>query len=461
MQKTKLGGMVGFTVVWLGQVISLMGSAMTQFALTIWIYQETGQATSLALMIFFGLGPTVLLGPVAGALVDRWNRKLVMMLSDLAAGLTTIAILILVSIDGLELWHLYLLNALAGAFQAFQFPAYSAAITMMVDKKHYARTSGMQMLARSASGVAAPILSAALLGFIGLEGIMLIDIVTFLAAIGALLVVPIPQPKASEAGAISQRSLLRDTLYGFRYIIERPSLLGLQMNFFFGNLMGAFSIPLVAPMILARTGSDQVALGTVQSAFAAGGVVGSLLISTWGGPKRKIHGVLISLVLASLLGRGVLGLGQGIAIWAIGAFCTMFFIPIMNGSSQAIWQSKVPPDVQGRVFAVRLLLAQFTFPVGAVIAAPIADHLFEPAMMSGGSLAPIFGGITGTGPGAGMSLIVLGTAVIGTFVALAGYAFPAVRNAESILPDHELVADREAGETELVVEVQEAEAGTS
>ena len=150
MDDSRIGGMKGFTVVWAGQVVSLMGSTMTTFALVIWIYQQTGSATSLTLMVLFGFGPAVLLSPVAGALVDRSNRKLVMMISDLAAGLTTIALLILVVTGNLQIWHLYALSALAAAFQAFQFPAYSAAITMMLDKKNYARANGMISMAQAA-----------------------------------------------------------------------------------------------------------------------------------------------------------------------------------------------------------------------------------------------------------------------------------------------------------------------
>ena len=186
--------MSGFTVVWVGQAISLLGTEMTGFGLTIWAYKLTGSATALAMVQLCHIMPLLLMSPVAGAIVDRSNRKLMMMLSDLASGLSTIGILILFAMGHLQIWHLCVANAISGTFQTFQWPAYSAAITMIVPKKHYARASAMNDLAGNASGIFAPMLAGALIGVIGLTGILLIDVISFLFAIGALLVVFIPQP---------------------------------------------------------------------------------------------------------------------------------------------------------------------------------------------------------------------------------------------------------------------------
>ncbi len=439
-QKTRPTGMLGFTIVWIGQVISLLGSGMTWFALTIWAWEITGQATALALVGFFSFGPTVLLSPIAGALVDRWNRKLVMMLSDLAAGLMTVIILLLYAMDNLQIWHLYVTGALAGAFQAFQFPAYSAAVTTMLPKEQYARASGMLSLAEGAAGIFAPLAGGILLGLIDVTGIMAIDVITFVVAIGALLVVHIPQPETTEAGRAGKGSIWRESVYGFSYILERPSLLGLQLVFLAINLIAIFGFTVLSPMILAQTDNDEILLGSVRSAMGFGGVIGGLLLSVWGGPKRRVHGVLLGMALSCLLGMLVLGLGNGLAIWIVGAFFSSFFIPIINGSNQAIWQAKVAPDVQGRVFATRRLIAQISAPVAMLLSGPLADHVFEPAMMAEGSLAGIFGKLVGTGSGAGMALMFVITGVLGTLVGLGGYAFPVVRNAEDILPDHDAAA---------------------
>lgn len=437
--RARPSGMSGFTTVWVGQVISLLGSGMTWFALTIWAWEITGQATALALVGFFAFGPTVLLSPVAGALVDRWNRKLVMMFSDLAAGISTVVVMALYATGHLEIWHIYVAGAFAGAFQAFQFPAYSAAVTMMLPKEQYARASGMLSLAQSASQVLAPIMAGALLGHIGIVGIMTIDVFTFVAAIAALLVVRIPQPDATEAGQEGKGSLWKESIYGFRYIFDRPSLFGLLSIFLVANLIFSFSFTVLAPMILARTGNDEVMLGIVQSVMGLGGVTGGLLLSAWGGPKRRIHGVLLGMAATSITGPLVLGLGNGTTGWIIGSFFTAFYIPIINGSSQAIWQSKVAPDVQGRVFAVRRMIAQIAAPLAMLICGPLADHVFEPVMMPGGNLVLYFQDLVGIGPGAGMALMFVLTGFLGGIVALAGYLFPSVRNVENILPDHEAV----------------------
>jgi MFS family permease len=434
-------GMKAFTVVWFGQVISLLGSAMTQFALTIWAWKITGSATALALVGFFSFGPTVLISPIAGALVDRWNRKLVMMLSDLAAGLSTVAILLLYLGGHLQIWHLYVAGAFSGIFQAFQWPAYSAAISVMIPKTQYARAQGMMSVADSGSGILAPLMAGFLIAVIGIEGIMLIDVATFVFAIGALLIVFIPQPPTTEEGLKGRGSLLQEAGYGFRYILQRPSLLGMQLVFFAGNLMASLGYTLLAPMILARSGNSAAMLGSVQSAGAIGGVVGGVLLSMWGGPKRRVHGVLLGHAIAGL---GQMALGLGFPYWYVGIVLGSLVIPVINGSNQAIWQAKVAPDVQGRMFSVRRLIAQITAPVSMLIAGPLADRVFEPALMPGGKLAGAFGWLVGTGPGSGMSLIVLGSGLLVVLVGLLPYGIYVVRNVETMLPDHDAIPVVEA-----------------
>ncbi|MFQ5933839.1 MAG: MFS transporter [Dehalococcoidia bacterium] len=436
MHGSRPTGMLAFTVVWFGQVISLLGTSMTSFALTIWVWEITGEATALALVAFFSFSPVVLVSPVAGALVDRWNRKLTMMLSDLAAGLSTAVILLLFATDGLQIWHLYVAGAFSGVFGAFQFPAYSAAVTMMLPKEQYARASGMLSLAQSASGFFAPLLAAVLLGVVGVTGILSIDVVTFLVAIGTLLLVHIPQPRVTEARRKGLGSIWKESVYGFSYIFRRPSLLGLQLVFFATNLIATFGLIVLSPMILARTGNDEIVLGIVRSAGAIGAVVGGAVLSLWGGPKRRVHGVLMGMVLAHLP-FVLMGFGRSLHIWASASSLGLLFIPIINGSNQAIWQAKVAPNVQGRVFATRRLIAQISAPVSMAVAGPLADRVFEPAMMPGNSLAAVFGGMVGTGPGAGMALMFVITGVLGALVGLGGYTSRVVRNAEDLSPDHD------------------------
>ena len=438
MPSLRLTGMPAFAVIWAGQLVSLMGTALTSFAIGIWLYQQTGLATTFTTMIFFSNIPRILLSPLAGAMVDRWNRKAMMMVSDLASGLITIIIFFLMWRGSLEIWHLYILMAFSSAFESFQFPAYSSAITMLVEKKHFARTSAMLSLAEEGSRVLAPILAAALIVIIKLEGIILIDIVSFAVAIITLILVPIPQPKQSEAGKKAQGGLRKEVGYGFRFIFANPSLLGLQINFIMVNLL-AMSTVLRTPMLLARTGNDEATLGIVSSIAAMGGVAGGLVMSIWGGPRRRIHGVLGGLTLV-YAARAIMGLGHEVYVWSITGFIALFFIAVCNSSNQAIWQSKTPPDVQGKVFAARRVTGQITFPLLGLIAGPLSDKWFEPAMAAGGRLAPVFGGLVGTGPGSGMSLLIFLSSVIGILVPTASYAIPVFRNVEDIVPDIEIVA---------------------
>lgn len=435
-EKTLFEGMRGFIFIWLGQLISLVGTSMTRFALTIWAYQITGSATTLTLVAFFSFGPLVIMSPIAGALVDRWNRKLVVMISDLVAGLATGAMLTLYLSGNLQIWHLYVLGALAGAFEAFQFPAFSAAMTMMLRKEQFGRANGLMSTAESAAAIVAPILGGLLLTLIGIGGIMLIDIISVVLAVGMVLLVHIPQPTTTAVGAEAKSSLWQESFFGFQYIWARPSLLGMQMIFFLANLFGGYGWVLLAPFVLARTGSNELALGTVQSALGLGGLAGGIAMSIWGGPKNRVHGVLLGMVGNFLLGYFIVGSSSTLVWWSIGAFMAMFFIPILNGSNQAIWQAKVPPDVQGRVFATRRLIAQITMPLAMLTAGPLADRFFEPAMQIGVSLTSIFGGLVGNGPGSGIGLIFVLTSIIGSLGALSGYLIPAVRDIEMRLPDY-------------------------
>jgi hypothetical protein len=189
-------------------------------------------------------------------------------------------------------------------------------------------------------------------------------------------------------------------------------------------------------MVLARTGNNEIVLATVQSAFGIGGVVGGLLLSGWGGPKRRVHGVLLGFIWMSLFQIWV-GIGQSVWVWSAASFLMMFALPFINGSNQAIWQAKVPPDVQGRVFGARRVFAQISGPLGMAIAGPLADFVFEPAMREGGALTDELGWLFGVGPGAGIGVVIALTGLITVSVGIIGYMIPAIFHAETILPDHD------------------------
>ncbi|MCA9995376.1 MAG: MFS transporter [Anaerolineales bacterium] len=429
--------MQAFFVMWAGQLFSLIGSAMTGFAIPIYIFGETQRVQELALLGLAFTLPLILMSPIAGTIVDRNNRKMMMILSDLAAGLTTVVVLILVWSGKLEIWHLYITNAINGAFQTFQWPAYSAAVSVMIPKEQYGRAHGLTSLSESGSGIFAPLLAGALLGTVGLEGILLIDIVTFVVAIGTLLFIYVPDPPRTKEGQEGAGSFWGETGYGFKYIWKRPSLMGLQLVFFSGNFLATLSFTAMAAMILYRTNQNAQIFGWVTSAGAIGGIVGGLLMSAWGGPKQKVHGVLLGWAASGLLGMVIMGLGQTWLVWAASAFLGSALVPLINGSNQAIWQAKVAPDVQGRVFSIRRLIAWVTTPLGQLLVIPMTDGWLEPAMRTEGELFNWFGWLVGSGPGAGIALLFVLTGILATIVGLSGYLFPAIRHAETILPDHD------------------------
>ncbi len=448
--------MFGFTIVWIGQIISLLGTSMTGFATTIWAYQKTNAATALAMMGFFFVLPMLIASPFAGALVDRSNRKLMMMVSDIASGIATIIVLILFSTGHLQIWHLFITNALQGVFQSFQWPAYSAAISTMIPKEHYGRANGMLSLADTASNIFAPILAGALLGIIGFSGILFIDIATFVIAVGALLIVHVPQPRITEEGKRAQGSIYKEAFFGFKYILSRPSLLALQLVFLTGNFLIGVPGAVQAAMVLANTNSNAKSLAFVNSAGAIGGVVGGLVMSAWGGPKKRAHGVLFGWFISSILGGVLFGLGRNIPVWAVAAFFGMFFVPIINGSNQAIWQAKVPPDLQGKVFSIRRLIAWFVSPLAMLVAGPLSDYVLEPAMRNPQSLlSTTLGWLVGVGPGRGMALLFVIGGGLAALVGIGGYTIRILRNADTLLPDHDTLPTAVISPEERMTRMQE------
>ena len=435
-------GMFGFTLVWLGQIISVLATNMSAFALTIWVFQKTGSATALGLMQVFFITPLLVISPFAGVMVDRHNRKLMMMMSDLLAGLATISILVLQAFGILEVWHLYAAAIFQGLGNAFQWPAYSAAISTMVSKEQYGRANGMMSLIEMGPGVLAPMLAGALLPLIHLTGILSLDVVTFVLAILVLLFVHIPQPPRTVEGMQGQDSIFKEAVFGFRYIFARPSLLGLQLVFFFGNLCAGIAYTVLAPMVLLRTGNDSVSLGLVQSAGAIGGVAGGVLMSAWGGFKRRVHGVLAGWIISSFF-FALVGLGTSLPLWIGASLLSTILVPLINGSNQAIWQAKVAPDVQGRVFSARRLIAWLTNPISPLIAGTLADYVLEPAMRAPNGLSALLGWLVPPGPGAGTGLLIVFGGLGGVLAGLAGYFIYPIRHAEDILSDHDTMAAAE------------------
>jgi MFS family permease len=443
-------GIRTFFIIWFGQFVSRIGTALTRFSLLIWAYQQTESAMAVALLGFFAFLPAIIVSPFAGVWVDRMDRRKVMLLADAGAGVMTMGMLVLYSTGNLQLWHLYLAELVAGAFESFQTPAYSAATTLLMPKQHYARANGLRAMAENGARVLSPFLAGLLLVWLGLAGVMAIDVATFLVAMVTLLIVRIPRASAPRASAEIDPAALQTRFWhelqvGFSYIWRRPGLLGLTLTFtgmnFFASLTYFSTMP---AMILARSGGSELALASLQGALGAAGVVGALVVSLWGGPRRKIHGVLMAAALSYLCGDLIIATGRTIPVWVIGGFISYFFVPFIGSSNDAIWQAKVDPALQGRVFATKSMVGQLLMPVGYLVSGILADQWLEPAMMPGGALADQFAWLVGTGPGAGIALMFTVVSILGGAICLAGYLFPAVRNVEEDLDDHDVAAARAA-----------------
>ena len=420
-----------FTILWLGQIASMLGSAMTWFAFTIWAWEKTGQATALAFISFFTFLPALLFTPIAGVLVDRWNRKWVMVLSDMATALGTLAALILFLGNGLEIWHVYVIGAVIGFFTAFQYPAYNAAVTTMLPKEQYTRAVGMLGLIPAISTVFGPMLGAILLNRYGMAFIMIIDLITFLAAFGTLLWVHIPQPKISAVGMQSRGNLWQETRFGFDYIRKHAGLFSLVKMFMAVNFFIAIGATLMAPMVLSKSANSEVALATVQTVGALGGIIGGVLLSVWGGPKRRIHGILIGGAGACILGVTWLGLSTQLLFLAIGSFFFAFFEPFIEGINLSIWQSKVEADVQGRVLSARHLMAQIPYLLGVLASGLLAEKIMTPLLQKNVSIERWFG----SGNGAGISFLLILAGISGAIIFLLGYVFRNIREIDLLIPD--------------------------
>lgn len=426
-------GFRAFLLIWFGQLISLMGSGLTGFALGVWVYQRTGSVTQFALISLFTALPGIVFSPIAGALVDRWDRRQAMILSDLGAGLCTLSMALLLLAGRLEVWHIYVAMAISSTFSAFQWPAYSAATTLLVPKEHLGRASGMVQVGEAAAQILSPTLAGALMGIIRVHGIMLVDFATLLFAVLTLLVSRVPRPARTAEGKAGEGSLLREALYGWKYIRARPGLIGLLLFFAMTNFATGIVQVLFTPLVLSF--APAAVLGLIMSIGGVGFLAGSLTMSVWGGPKRRIYGILAANVLMGLA-LFMAGLPPRAWILAVGAFLVFFSMPITNGCSQAIWQSKTAPDVQGRVFAVRRMIAWSSLPLAYLVAGPLADYVFEPLLVEGGPLASSVGRVIGVGTGRGIGLlyIVLGCVIV--IAVLAAYLYPRLRYVEQELADH-------------------------
>ncbi|HEX8106280.1 MAG TPA: MFS transporter [Kofleriaceae bacterium] len=427
--------MTRFAIVWAGQLLSVLGSGVSGFALGVWAYRTTGSVTQFALVLFSAALPGVLLLPVAGLLADRWDRRRTMILSDAGSALGTAALALLFLLDRVEMRWIYVLLTFCSTMGAFQRPAYSAAVAQLVPKEHFGRANGQVRTAQAVSQILAPLLSGALLGPVGIQGILILDLVSFGFALATLLAVRFP-PLADDAetgpAASTWAERWRELTAGWSYLVERDSLMALMIFLAGINFSFGLANALVQPLVLSF--ASPADLGRALTIGGAGLLVGSVVMGTWGGPKRRVHGIFGFVPLAAA-GMFLVGLTSSIA-WVTAAMVVVFFcLPFIEGCTTAIVQSKVAPRVQGRVFAITHMIAGSMAPISYLLAGPLVDQVFAPLMKPGGPLAGSLGPIFGVGEGRGIALLisVLGIALLLT--TLVAFLLPRVRHVEDQLPD--------------------------
>ncbi len=431
-------GLRAFFTIWSGQLVSLIGSQLTSFAMGVWVYDQTKSVLLLALVQIAQQAPYILLSPLAGVFADRWNRRTAMMVSDFGAGLGVLAAGMLYLAGRLQPWMVIPIVFWMASFNTLMWPAYTASVTLLVPKKHYGRANGFVQLGEALPQIAGPALAGAIYVGVRLGNMALIDFATYaFAALLMLLFVRIPKPPSSSESQESKGSVWKEMRFGWDYITARKGLLSLLLFFLASNFINGILGPLIVPLILDNW--DASTLGYLSTLMGAGMLAGTLVMSAWGGGKRKIFTLIGSSMLTGMF-IGVLGLRVWLPLAAVCAFANMFFAPFTNACSQAIWQAKVAPDLQGRVFAVRRAIAWSAGLVSPLLAAPLADYVFKPSMNPGGALVPILGPIFGAGANRGTGVLI---SLIGLLIMVVGAAallVPAIRRVELDLPDHEIAA---------------------
>jgi MFS transporter, DHA3 family, macrolide efflux protein len=406
-----------FLSVWIGQFVSVLGSKLSEFALAIWAYQQIGSITQVAFLVVLMYLPTILAAPLAGSLVDRWNRRWAMILSDAVSASCSFVALLLSLSGHLQLWHIYLGVPILAVFNAFQAPAYTAAIAQLVPKRHQGRANGLADLPQGAAAILTPVLATWLMEVVKLNGILLVDCITFIPALAILLRVRFPQLQHRERSKderISKiRTLLQESIFSWRYIRARASLFKLWIFIILTYFtIGMFDISFW--LLVLKFGSA-TKFGIVVSSAGCGMLLGSAVMSTWGGPKRRIFGILNLTILQGFV-IVILGLGikLSLAIASIGVFVYQFADPIIMGSNRAIWQSKVPLELQGRVFSLQLMFQRAALIPAFIVAGVLVDRFFEPFLATNPFIKETLGPFIGNQPGTGICLflMVLGIAKI-------------------------------------------------
>ena len=423
-----------FLIVWFGQLISLVGSGLTWFGLSVWVFLETGSVTDLSLMLLASQLPRIVLAPVAGAFVDRWDRRWAMILSDGSAGIGTIVIAVAFLTDSMSLGLLITVGAVSSAFNAFQWPAYQAATTLLVPKERYSQASGMVQMAEAAGQLVSPFLGGMLVAVGGVATLLVVDAITFTFAIATLLYVRFPMPPKSKIGEAARGSLWQESLFGFRYVWRRHGLFALLLFFAGINLAFGFISPIFVAYMLSFASPGT--MGAALSLGATGMLAGSIVASAWRGPSHRVFGIVASMFI---LGIMIIGIGSttSLVVIVIATWAGMFVAPVATAMSQSIWLAKVEPDVQGKVFSARSMIAQGTQPMALALAGPLADRVFVPLMTGDSNIGVTLQRWFGAGEGSGYGVFFVAVGTFTMLLAVTAWLYRPLRNLECDISDAE------------------------
>jgi DHA3 family macrolide efflux protein-like MFS transporter len=444
-----------FITICIGQFVSILGTGLTNFAVGIWVYQKSGSVTKFSLTLLAIMVPSILISPFAGALVDRWDRRSTMIVGDLVAGLASLVIAVLLYWGRLQVWQVCAIVAVKAVAGMFHRLAYTASVTLLVPKEQFSRAIGLMQIGPAAAKVVSPLLAGLLLAWIPIHQVVMIDFASFLVAVTVLLGVQFPRPAASGKSESAEAPLLSQASFGWAYVKTRPGLVWLLVLFTVHNFAMAMADVVLVPMLLGVTSIGVV--GQIASVAGLGMLGGSIVLSIWGGPIRRVHGVLSFTVLfgACLI---LAGLYQSVLLISIAAFGFIFAMPIIEGCNQAIWLSKTPADLLGRVSSVRNMIGLSASLFGCLVAGPLADKVFEPLLIANGPLATSVGRVMGVGTGRGLGLLLVALGVFTLLSVGIGYLNPRLRHVEDELPDAVPEAAAAEGNPDEAVAVRTATA---
>ncbi len=421
--KTDIRELRTFLILWITQSFSALGSAMTSFALVIWSYQQQGSALTTSLLTICSYAPYVLLSIFAGTLSDRWNKKATMLLSDSFAAICTVSVLVLLTTGNLQIWHLYLINTLNGMMDTVQQPAADVSISLLVPQKHYQKVSGMRSLSNSLVTVLTPVLATALLSFTSIRVVILFDLITFATAFMALLCfVKIPQ--VAERGTPGKETVLQSAKSGLRYLRNNRGILDLILFLAVINFTASIFSAALPAMMLSRVGGGELALGVVNTFTGIATVLGSIFVTTLPPPKSRVRVICNCLLFSMSTENFILAFGRSTPVWCLGAILGWISIPVMSANMDVLFRTKIPIEVQGRVYSARNTLQFFTIPLGYLCGGILVDRVFEP-FMAVQAADSLWVTLFGAGKGSGAALLFF---VFGFFGALSCLPFRADKN---------------------------------